>query len=174
MAQDDQISDTGVSRVIYNGIPDWVFEEEVFEDNKALWWSPDATKLVWGSFDDSKVETYLLQKYGPWRGVWNYPNLLEVRYPKVGERNPVNTLWMTDLTNMEKKQILPPQSMQGSETHFSQVTWANQGQKFAVTWFNRVQNESVVTLCDVNELDCSGNELFKRVRRFYVKSILTN
>ena len=64
---------------------------------------------------------------------------------------------------MEKKQILPPQSMQGSETHFSQVTWANQGQKFAVTWFNRVQNESVVTLCDVNELDCSGNELFKRV-----------
>ena len=36
---------------------------------------------------------------------------------------------------MEKKQILPPQSLQGSEVHFAQVTWADQGTKFAVTWF---------------------------------------
>ena len=112
--------------MVYNGIPDWVFEEEVFEDNKALWWSPDASKLVWGSFDDSQVETYILQKYGPWKALWNYPELLEVRCPKVSERNPKNTLWLTDLKNgaMEKKQILPPQSLQSSEVHFSRVTWA--------------------------------------------------
>ena len=64
---------------------------------------------------------------------------------------------------MEKKQILPPQSLQGSEVHFAQVTWADQGTKFAVTWFNRIQNESVITLCDVNALDCSGEEIFRRV-----------
>ena len=63
MDQDAKVSDNGQQSVIYNGIPDWVFEEEVFEDNKALWWSPDATKLVWGSFDDSQVDVYLLQKY---------------------------------------------------------------------------------------------------------------
>ena len=39
--------------VIYNGIPDWVFEEEVFEDNFALWWSPDASKLVINAFNQS-------------------------------------------------------------------------------------------------------------------------
>ena len=39
--------------VIYNGIPDWVFEEEVFEDNFALWWSPDASKLVINAFKQS-------------------------------------------------------------------------------------------------------------------------
>lgn len=162
--QDAKVSDNGQQSVIYNGIPDWVFEEEVFEDNKALWWSPDATKLVWGSFDDSQVDVYLLQKYGtPWPGqpVQQYPDLMEVRYPKVGNDNPVNNLWLTDLTNITTSQILPPPSLHG-EVHFSHVTWANPGQKFAVTWFNRVQNESVLTLCDVSDLDCSSHEIFKR------------
>ena len=109
---------------------------------------------------------FFLEKYGPWdQNIWQYPEILEVRYPKVGEVNPINSLWLTDLKNgaMEKKQILPPQSLQGSEVHFAQVTWADQGTKFAVTWFNRIQNESVITLCDVNALDCSGEEIFRRV-----------
>ncbi|KAG8917493.1 hypothetical protein FRC00_013547, partial [Tulasnella sp. 408] len=31
---------------IFNGVPDWVYEEEVFADDYALWWSPDSTKLA--------------------------------------------------------------------------------------------------------------------------------
>ena len=164
--QDDQITTNGQASIIYNGIPDWVFEEEVFEDNSALWWSPDATKLVWGSFDDSDVEPYVLQNYGSWENIRPYPELMEVRYPKVGAKNPQSSLWMTDLSNnRENKRIFPPKSLNG-EVHFARVTWADQGQKFAVTWFNRVQNKSVVTLCDVQsvDLDCSENEIFSRVR----------
>ena len=33
-AADIQLTDSGEDGVIYNGIPDWVSEEEVFEDNK--------------------------------------------------------------------------------------------------------------------------------------------
>ena len=168
MSQDDKISNTGKVFEKYNGIPDWVFEEEVFEDNKAIWWSPNATKLVWGSFDDSDVKTYFLQEYGNWKNpLRQYPDLDEVHYPKVGQKNPKNSLWMTDLTNetMAKKLIKPPHSLsQEGEVHFSQVTWVDEGQKFAVTWFNRVQNKSVVTLCKVSDdLDCSANDIFKRV-----------
>ena len=66
--------------------------------------------------------------------------------------------------NITTSQILPPPSLDG-EAHFSHVTWADKGQKFAVTWFNRVQNESVITLCDVGDLDCSSHEIFKRVSK---------
>ena len=45
---------------VFNGIPDWVFEEEVFEDNYALWWSPDGNKLVWGHFNDTEVGSYVI------------------------------------------------------------------------------------------------------------------
>ena len=51
--RDVQLTNTGMPGVIYNGIPDWVFEEEVFEDNFALWWSPDASKLVINAFNQS-------------------------------------------------------------------------------------------------------------------------
>ena len=44
--RDVQLTNTGIPGEFYNGIPDWVFEEEVFEDNFALWWAPDASKLV--------------------------------------------------------------------------------------------------------------------------------
>ena len=90
----------------------------------------------------------------------------QIRYPKVGNTNPVNNLWLTDLSNITTSQILPPPSLDG-EAHFSHVTWADKGQKFAVTWFNRVQNESVITLCDVGDLDCSSHEIFKRVSKIY-------
>ena len=80
----------------------------------------------------------------------------------MGNTNPVNNLWLTDLSNITTSQILPPPSLHG-EAHFSHVTWADEGQKYAVTWFNRVQNESVITLCDVSDLDCSSHEIFKRV-----------
>ena len=111
MAQDTQLTDNGQAYLVFNGIPDWVFEEEVFEDNKALWWSPDASKLVYGSFNDTEVDTYLLQNYGDPNNLRQYPELLEVRYPKVGRQNPLNSLWLTDLKNGGKKRILPPQSL---------------------------------------------------------------
>ena len=58
--QDEQLTDDGEPWIVFNGIPDWVFDEEVFEENNAIWWSPDGNKLTWGSFDDSDVEVYLL------------------------------------------------------------------------------------------------------------------
>ena len=53
---DEQLTNTGVDGMLYNGIPDWVSEEETFEDNKALWWSPDSSRLVYGVFDDTDVD----------------------------------------------------------------------------------------------------------------------
>ena len=43
---------------------------------------------------------FFIEKYGPWtQNIWQYPEILEVRYPKVGEVNPINSLWLTDLKN---------------------------------------------------------------------------
>ena len=59
---DIQLTTSGIDGVIYNGIPDWVSEEEVFEDNKALWWSPDGSRLVYGVFNDTLVESVTLPR----------------------------------------------------------------------------------------------------------------
>jgi dipeptidyl aminopeptidase len=42
----------------FNGIPDWVCEEEVFGSDTAMWWSPDGKHLSYLSFDDTEVPVY--------------------------------------------------------------------------------------------------------------------
>lgn len=72
---------------IFNGIPDWVYEEEVFGTDSALWWSPDGRKLAFLRFDESEVEVYSYPIYNPNRqapGASAYPNTIDMRYPKPG------------------------------------------------------------------------------------------
>jgi dipeptidyl aminopeptidase len=40
----------------YNGMGDWVYQEEVLNDARALWWSPDSSKLAFLEIDDRAVE----------------------------------------------------------------------------------------------------------------------
>ena len=51
-ADDIKVTSSGEVDQVFNGIPDWVFEEEVFEDNSALWWAPDGQSIVFGHFSD--------------------------------------------------------------------------------------------------------------------------
>ena len=82
--QDEPLTTSGIESEVFNGIPDWVFEEEVFEDNKAMWWAPDGNKLVWRFFNDTLVNSYFLQSYGSWKKpVLQYPYIQDVPYPKV-------------------------------------------------------------------------------------------
>jgi len=55
-AEDIQLTSSGREDIVFNGIPDWVNEEEVFEDHKAMYWSPDGSKLVYGVFNDTLVD----------------------------------------------------------------------------------------------------------------------
>lgn len=42
------ITDDGVDGVVYNGVPDWVYEEEVLSSGSAIWWSSDGSRLAVG------------------------------------------------------------------------------------------------------------------------------
>ena len=68
------IAISGIPGTIYNGICDWVYEEEVISDTRALWFSPDSNHITWIEFNDTAVETMPLQVYGP-------PGRLEFQYP---------------------------------------------------------------------------------------------
>lgn len=75
------------NETIFNGVPDWVYEEEVFSSDSASWWSPDGTKLAFVSFDESEVEVYSYPMYNPGEarpGGLAYPKAMNMRYPKPG------------------------------------------------------------------------------------------
>ena len=133
---DIQLTKTGLDGVVYNGIPDWVSEEEVFEDNKALWWSPDGSKLVYGVFNDTLVDSVSLTRYSGCQiflchakyfsvsltryGSWSsqksdkqgypflqYPVQETIKYPKSGRTNPTVELWVADVGVPTNSQKIP-------------------------------------------------------------------
>jgi len=168
-AEDIRLTSSGKEDVVFNGIPDWVNEEEVFEDNKALYWSPSGSKLVYGTFNDTLVDIVKLPRYGSWKkdqtDRQGYPFLQyflydDFRYPKVGSTNPMITLWMADVgppgsSNPIRQQNLPPPlSLMGAEYHYTFVRWAS-NDTVAVNWMNRIQNMTAINLCDtIGDVSC--------------------
>ncbi|KAI8454775.1 dipeptidyl peptidase IV N-terminal region-domain-containing protein [Phakopsora pachyrhizi] len=99
-----RLTKTGTS-TIFNGVCDWVYEEEVFSDSTALWWSPDSRKIVWLSSDESEVRDYQLTVYNPSTTagrVTPYKNKKFMKYPKPGYENPIVALRMFDLDGYER------------------------------------------------------------------------
>lgn len=53
------------SEDVFNGVPDWVYEEEVFQSNGALWWNPLGDTIAFLKSDEARVKDYTLQYYNP-------------------------------------------------------------------------------------------------------------
>lgn len=81
-------------------MPDWVYEEEVFESDYALWWSPDSAKLAFLRFDETSVEEFSYPVYNPSpdpNKVVPYPEYVTMKYPKPGYPNPIVSAHVFDL-----------------------------------------------------------------------------
>ncbi|XP_050453790.1 venom dipeptidyl peptidase 4-like isoform X4 [Cataglyphis hispanica] len=157
VANDYQITNTGVFGTIYNGVPDWVYEEEVFSSNKALWFSPSGNKIAFGYFDDSNTPIMTIPFYGyPGSLTFQYTSAIPIHYPKSGTTNPRVKLFCVDLEmvvqgNVTLVEIEHPPELSATERILSAVAFPTDNLVYA-TWMNRVQNEAYFQLCDVDSL----------------------
>uniref|UniRef100_A0A8C8A484 Dipeptidyl-peptidase 4 n=1 Tax=Oryzias sinensis TaxID=183150 RepID=A0A8C8A484_9TELE len=123
---------------VYNGIPDWVYEEEMFSSNHALWWSPGGKYVAYAEFNDTEVHTI---EYS-WYGDSQYPSTVLIPYPKAGTPNPVVKLFVVDSENVTKTaEVLAPDP----DHYLATVTWATDN-RLAVQWLKRVQNHLILQI----------------------------
>lgn len=149
-----QITNDGNGQSVYNGICDWVYEEEVFSTKTAVWISPDNTKLAYIQFNDSTVNPISIPVYGtPGDDNSQYPTKIEFAYPKTGSPNPTVKLFLVNLANAKPNQsvpkihVPPPKDFADQEHIISVVAWAND-REILSTWMNRVQNRAIVQVCN--------------------------
>lgn len=116
-----RVTDDG-GETVFNGVPDWVYEEEVgvcvylvewiyvantrtsppqvFQNNHALWWNPTGDTIAFLRSDETEVYDYTLQFYQhhsvPW-GDYPYPENFVMKYPKPGTPNPLVTVYTFSL-----------------------------------------------------------------------------
>ncbi|KAK5646379.1 hypothetical protein RI129_004843 [Pyrocoelia pectoralis] len=152
-----QITTDGVPGIIYNGVPDWVYEEEVLSSGSALWFSPNGKRLAFVYFNDSLVPDFHYFMYG--NSTNQYPTLVTLKYPKVGMTNPTIAVKYADLVNKKSKvmdisHIIPVEIV--SKDHVLQdIKWVTNSELVAVS-LNRVQNIAAMVRCDVITNKCDN------------------
>lgn len=89
---------------LFNGVPDWVYEEEVISGNSATWWSRDGKHIAFLRTNESAVPDYPVQYFRsrpsgkkPRPGLENYPDTRKIKYPKPGAPNPTVHLQFYDV-----------------------------------------------------------------------------
>ncbi|EDX03979.1 GD22563 [Drosophila simulans] len=129
-----RITHDAVPGVVYNGIPDWLYEEEILHANNAIWMSDNGQLMLYATFNDTHVQEQHFAWYGTTgpsgggaaaaaavgaggagtgsagAGGSNphaslYPEIRSLRYPKPGTQNPTVTLRVADLKDPLKVHV---------------------------------------------------------------------
>ncbi|XP_016392849.1 dipeptidyl aminopeptidase-like protein 6 [Sinocyclocheilus rhinocerous] len=118
---------TGSLGGVFNGLADWLYEEEIFQSHIAHWWSPDGLRLAYATVNDTLVPKMEIPMFTNAL----YPSGQEYRYPKTKEG-----------------------SLCRKDYYITMVKWAT-STKLAVNWLNRAQNNSILTLCEATTGICT-------------------
>ncbi|KAI4806013.1 hypothetical protein KUCAC02_010605 [Chaenocephalus aceratus] len=156
-----QVTNNGKNNEILNGVPDWVYEEEVFASNGALWWSSTGKFLAYAEFNDTDVHKVEFS----WYGAAQYPETVAFPYPKAGSPLTKVKLFVVDATNPSiRSQVVAPASVSSGDHMLCSVTWVTD-ERVAVQWVTRKQNYVVVQIYDFDGSSWQEKQKFEQTSK---------
>ncbi|KAL2066442.1 hypothetical protein VTL71DRAFT_2513 [Oculimacula yallundae] len=150
-----QITKDGGPNMFY-GVPDWVYEEEVFQTNSATWWAEDGKYVAFLRTNESNVPEYPVQYFvsrpsgvDPAPGEENYPEVRQIKYPKAGAPNPTVDLQFYDIGKGDVFEVKIAGSFAPDDLLITEVVWAGSTGKALIRETNRESDVLRVVLVDV-------------------------
>uniref|UniRef100_A0A8C7QTN5 Dipeptidyl peptidase like 10 n=1 Tax=Oncorhynchus mykiss TaxID=8022 RepID=A0A8C7QTN5_ONCMY len=149
-----RLTSSGKEGIIFNGIADWLYEEEILQSHVAHWWSPDGERLAFLVLNDTLVPNMALPRFTG----SSYPKGKQYPYPKAGQPNPTVKLYVVNLYGpTHTQELTPPDSLKIREHYVAMVKWISKT-KTTVRWMSRAQNVSILTVCDTTTGACRHEE----------------
>lgn len=152
-----QITEDGGTELFY-GIPDWVYEEEVFQGNSATWWSDDGKFVAFLRTDESTVPTFPVQYFvsrpsghSPKEGEENYPEVRDIKYPKAGAPNPIVSLEFYDIEKGQVFDVKIEDDFPDNDRLITEIVWAGSTKQVLVRETNRESDTLKLVLMDVGK-----------------------
>ncbi|KAB8292201.1 hypothetical protein EYC80_007943 [Monilinia laxa] len=150
-----QITTDGGPEFFY-GVPDWVYEEEVFGGPSATWWDDSGKYIAFLRTNESEVPEYPIQYFvsrpsgkEPLPGEENYPEVREIKYPKAGAPNPTVDLLFYDIQKAEVFEVKIAGGFEPKNLLITEVVWAGSTGKALIRETNRESDILRVVLVDV-------------------------
>lgn len=147
-----RLTRTGKPGRQFNGMPDWLYEEEILGDAPAYEVSPRGTRLAYMSFNDSLVDLISFSCYGQSDQI--IPKTQRLRYPRTGRVNPSVGVHVIDNLHTDAPgapiQLRLPEGLEAQQHYINRIKWLTDEQ-LAIIWSNRNQNESRVLVCDATQ-----------------------
>ena len=140
-------SDGSVEKRIKNAVGSWVYGEEL-DQNTAMWWSPDSTKIAFYRFDESAVPDFYLGL-----DQTKVQDKLDTEaYPKAGAPNPTVEILVHDVASRKTFALDLRSGKPFAEDvpgyYAYNVSWTSDSKELLFERTNRHQN--VMELCAAN------------------------
>lgn len=113
---------------LFHGVPDWVYEEEVFSADFALWWSPNSEKVAFLRFDETDVDEFTFPVYNPTEDSYTvvpYPEHVTMKYPKPGYPNPLVSVHVFELDRYYDSKDVGDREEVALELATLELTWTD-------------------------------------------------
>lgn len=128
------------SDAVWNGVFDWVYEEE-FGLTQAWDWSPDGRRIAYWQTHVADVPTIQITD---WEG--QYPEWTVMPFPKVGQPNSEVRIGVVEVASGETRWMDP--GVEG-EYYVPRIYWTSDPNTLAVVTLNRPQNHLRLFFFDV-------------------------
>ncbi|XP_062972689.1 inactive dipeptidyl peptidase 10 isoform X4 [Elgaria multicarinata webbii] len=146
-----RLTSSGKEGIVFNGIADWLYEEELLHSHITHWWSPDGERLAFLMINDSLVPNMVIPRFTGFL----YPRGKQYPYPKAGEMNPTVKLYVVNLYGpTHTLELMPPDGFKSREYYIMMVKWVS-NTKTVVRWLSRPQDLSILTVCETTTGACS-------------------
>lgn len=133
-----QLTNRGTSSAIFNGVPDWTYEEE-FGVTRSFWWAPDGRRILYLQYDTAPVSLF------PITDELDLVARLELqRYPKAGQANARVRLGVVSIDGAETRWI----DAGRGDFYLPRAGWVPDGSSAWYFWLNRAQQRLELRLAD--------------------------
>lgn len=134
------VTTDGSKNAIINGSSDWTYEEE-FQTTCSMAWAPDNLTLCFIKYNESRVPTYDMQRYGgacdPDESAMYYPQTWSYKYPVAGQPNSKVSLHSYDVETRKVKDVQLPDSR---IEYIPRIQYGPDAETLVVATLNRDQN----------------------------------
>ena len=165
------ITTDGGSELFY-GVPDWVYEEEVFQMERATWFSEKGDYIAFLRTNESVVPEFPVQYFvsrpsgkEPEEGLEEYPEVRQIKYPKAAAPNPTVNVKFYDIKKKEMFDVKIDGDFEDDNRLITEILWAGKDGKVLVREADRNSDKLKVVLIDVNR------RMGKTVRDVDIKDI---